>query len=122
MLRIRPTPSLTSLACIAALSMALAGAGLAAPKARHAGECEGFWDVALVSRALAITGHDRERSLDVLRLVYQVEQDKRAASIVRAIVAAAQRSERTSAEFAAALYNVCVRKQGDMDEVLGVES
>ena len=99
----------------------------AAPRAQSAEECKFYWDIALVSRALAMeAGRDPSmgemRILNILSRIYSDGGDERVAAIMVAIVQAALRETGGPAgDFAKRVGNACLAKRGDMDGVLGVK-
>ena len=101
----------------------------AAPRAQSAEECKFYWDIALVSRALAMeAGRDptmgEMRILNILSRIYSdggAAGDGRVGEIMVAIVQAALRETGGPAgDFAKRVGNACLAKRGDMDGVLGV--
>ena len=109
-----------SYVAVVALAVASIQPAESAPKAQGQAECVALWDVALVARALAMTGHDVPASRSVMVLVYSWGGDERLEAIVTAIVAAAQNDKsKTAGEFAKRVAEACLRG-GDMDAVLGV--
>lgn len=107
----------------AAIELAVSAVSHAAPKAQGQAECMALWDVSLVARALAMTGHDVSATRAVMVLVYSWGDDRRLEAIVSAIVTAAQTDQsKTAGDFAKRVARACLERSGDMDAVLGVSS
>jgi hypothetical protein len=89
-----------------------------APHAKNAQECAVLGDMALVARAIAEEHFDPSNAEAILRRIYPIEHERQQ-ELMRAILAAVYRSQAPANEYGVLLYNTCLRKQGDMDELLG---
>lgn len=92
----------------------------AAPRAENASECAGAADMALVSRALAAEHLDPSNAEEILRRIYVNDTEVQVAMLL-AVLRAAYRTELVAKDFSTLLYQTCMRKQGDMDSILGAD-
>ncbi len=100
-----------------------ASAAHADPRAKSAEECVVYADLALVASALAKHGVARERAHAMMPDMYGLaESDAR--EIARRIVEAAyllpDEARREPRAFASALAGTCMRTQGRLDAIIGV--
>lgn len=118
------------LAALAALLVFVMTPAGAAPKAGHPGECRWLWDIALTARAAAMEGVPRETVRRVVWRIYgfapavPAEDKTRLRELGNAVVDAAGSAARPQAEtagdFAGELRTMCLDRDGDMDEILGM--
>ena len=106
---------------IFALLLALAPPGSAAPRAKDAGECFLFADLALNAAAHAKHGIARETFDAIVPDIYEFHTEEARELSARVIDAAwrAARAGVVPGDFASMLVRVCRMRSGDMDSILG---
>ena len=120
-----------------AVAMLIAGGmftapAYAAPRAESAMECGVAADMAVVAHSLAGEQIQRQKAEAIMVRIYDVRQSDRGKELMRDIVDAAYSAQRdTSAsvggissgqKFAEELFSTCMKRGGDMDNVLGRRS
>jgi hypothetical protein len=113
---------LTALTLVGCL--AVAPAGVAAPRAQSALECGIAADMAVVARSLAVENIERGKADTVMARIYDVSASKRGKELMKEILDAAYATGQVASggsahTFAESLLATCLKSGGDMDAVLG---
>jgi hypothetical protein len=110
----------TALTAALAVTATLQGSpASAAPRAESAQECAIAADMAIVARSLAQENIKVEKASAIMTRVYDVAESDRGKALMKDILDAAYKDQRTSQRFAEQLFTTCMKSAGNMDTVLG---